>query len=69
VSDLLLTPQERERFVLWLDREAHSDRQIAGQLDALGGTINAALAVAKRADAAAMDRLAKRLRSTESLSV
>jgi hypothetical protein len=66
VSDLLLSPEERERFAAWLHHEAMTDRQLADQLDQIG---HPRFAASKRSDANAKDRVAELLRSTEDMSL
>lgn len=65
MSNFLLTPQERDRFVFWLDRQATSNEDIAAQLERIGGPPMLTMAMKNRHDAAAMRVVQRALESIE----
>ena len=66
--DLLLTPQERERFAAWLEHEAATSKGLIEQLKRLGQPM--AMVVAREeAEAAAALLIARKLRATHSGSI
>jgi hypothetical protein len=65
---VFLTPEERERFALWLTADAHSDEALLEQMAKLPSMAGELIAMRER-DAWAKRRVAELLRSTESVSV
>ena len=66
--DMLLTPQERDRFASWLEHEASTETGLAEQMDKLG-PVFALVAQQKGYEANAMRLIARRLRATHSDSI
>jgi hypothetical protein len=64
-----LTDQERQRFADWLEMEADSNEGLAAQMDKIAGPMMGEVSKRQRIEAAAMRLIAKRLRSTESMSI
>lgn len=65
---LLLSQEERDRFATWLEHEATVGRDLIAQMEKLGP--HAAPIVAReKAEAAAALVIARKLRSTEGLSI
>ena len=62
---LLLTPQERDRFVIYLNQQADSNEQIAEQLEKVGGPPMLTVAKKNRMEAAAMRLVSLILASAE----
>lgn len=65
---MLLTPEERDRFAAWLEREAETAKQIVEQMEKLG-PMTAPLVQREKAEAAAALLIARKLRSIESVSI
>lgn len=61
--DLLLTPQERDRFAAWLEHEATVAQGLIAQMEKLG-PMSAPLIARERAEAAAALLIARKLRAT-----
>lgn len=68
MSGLLLTPEERERFATWLEQEAAANQLLAAQMDMLAGSAMSYLARMKRDEVASFERVARILRSIETVS-
>ena len=66
--DLLLTPQERERFATWLEHEAATSKRLIAQMEKLG-PMAAALSTREKAEASAALLIAQKLRATFSDSL
>ena len=66
--DLLLTPQERDRFAAWLEHEAATSKGLTEQMEKLGPHM-APLVARETAEAAAALLIARKLRATHSDSV
>lgn len=64
----LLTPEERERFALWLEMDARTDELLLEQMAKLPGMAGELIAM-RESDARAKRRIAQLLRATESVSV
>lgn len=65
---VLLTSEERERFALWLEADAHGDDALADQMRKLP-SMPGELVAMREHDAMAKRRVARLLRSTESVDV
>jgi hypothetical protein len=65
---LLLTAQERDRFASWLEHEATVGKGLIEQMEKLGPHA-APLVVREKAEAAAALVIARKLRSTEGMSI
>jgi hypothetical protein len=66
--DLLLTPQERDKFATWLEHEAATAKGLVEQLEKLGS--HTALIVAReKLEASAALVIARKLRATQSMSI
>ena len=66
--DLLLTQQERDRFAAWLEHEAYVGKGLIEQMEKLGPHA-APLVAREKAEAAAALLIARKLRSTEGMSI
>ena len=66
---MILTTEERIRFVAWLLRSAESDRILAEQARKLSNPIMKQIAEKQEADAAAKERVAQILGATESHTI
>ena len=66
--DLLLTAQERDRFVAWLEHEAMTDKALIDQLEKLGPAM-AAVANHKKVEASAALLVARKLRAIQRDSI
>jgi hypothetical protein len=62
---MLLTQEERNRFATWLENEVVTSKAIVTQLEFLGPHA-APLVAREKAEAAAAELIAHKLRSTES---
>lgn len=69
MSGFLLTDQERQRFIEYLEMEADSNDQMAGHLERIGGPAMLAVANMHRGESNALRIVAKRLKSIESITV
>ena len=66
--DMLLTPEERERFAAWLEHEAMTARGMIEQLEKLGPH-TAPIIWRQKQEAAAALIIARKLRATSSDSI
>ena len=66
--DLLLTQQERDRFAAWLEHEAAVGKGLIEQMEKLGPHAGP-LVAREKAEAAAALLIARKLRSTEGMSI
>lgn len=66
--NLLLTPQERDRFASWLEHEAATAKILIEQMEKLGPHV-APLVAREKAEAAASLLIARKLRATQSDSI
>jgi hypothetical protein len=66
--DLLLTPQERERFAAWLEHEAATSNGLIEQMKKLGSHV-APLVAREEAESRASLLIARKLRATHSESL
>ena len=63
--EYLLTPQERDRFATWLEREAEGSKGLIDQLEKLGPH-TAQIVARERIEASAALLIARKLRATDS---
>lgn len=66
--DLLLTPQERDRFAAWLEHEAATANGLIEQMEKLGPHV-APMVAREKAEAGAALLIARKLRATHSDSL
>lgn len=66
--DLLLTPQERDRFAAWLEHEAATAKGLIEQMEKLGPHV-APMVAREKAEASAALLIARKLRATHSDSL
>jgi hypothetical protein len=66
--NLLLTDQERERFAAWLEHEAATENTLVAQMEKLGPSF-ALVIEQKKLEANASLVIARKLRSTQSMSI
>lgn len=66
--DLLLTPQERDRFAAWLEHEAATAKGLIEQMEKLGPHM-APMVAREKAEGAAALLIARKLRATHSDSI
>lgn len=69
MNDLLLTPEEAQRFASWLEREAVTAEGLADQARKLGTGIATIVEAKERPYAAACLMIARRIRNTESQTI
>lgn len=60
-----MTPQERDYFAAWLEREAHTSTKLIEQMEKLGPAFMPAMA-REKSEALACLLIARKLRATES---
>lgn len=68
-DSFLLTPQERDRFATWLERQAESSKAMIAQFETLPPAVAEVMVAKEKQELAAYIIIARMLRSTEDMSI